>query len=121
MNHADAQWEGVPGRADRNLLAVHQDLPLVGIVNSRDHVHQRRLAAAVFPQNGEDLPRADGQTDPVVGDHLAEPLGNVPQFNGVFMIHPATLRKLLLSRVPVFQKPYIYCITLVRNSDFQIG
>ena len=88
VDHADAQRKGVLRGADGHLFPVDEDLPLVRVVDAGDHVHQRGLAAAVFSKYGQDLAVAHGQIDPVVGDHLAEPLGDVPQFNGVCISHP---------------------------------
>ena len=45
VNHADTQGEGVLGRADDHLAALHIDMARVR------HVHQRRLAAAVLAQH----------------------------------------------------------------------
>ena len=68
-----------------------QDLPFVREVDAGQHIHQRGLAAAVLPQQGEDFAPPDLQGDIVVGNHLAEPLCDVPQFNGSGMFqtdHP---------------------------------
>ena len=46
-----------PSEADR--LAVEQDLALVGLVQPEEHVHQRRLAGAVLPEEGVDLARLE--------------------------------------------------------------
>ena len=48
VNHADTQGEGVLGRADDHLAALHIDMARVRKVNAGQHVHQRRLAAAVL-------------------------------------------------------------------------
>ena len=110
MDHADAQRKRVLGRADRDLLAVDKDLPLVGVVDARNHVHQRGLATAVFAEDGENFPRSYGKVDPVIGNHLAEPLGDVSQFDGVLVIHPTTLRNCPCDA----QNPYIHCIIIRR-------
>ena len=51
VNHADAQSEGVLGRADDHLAALHIDMARVRKVNAGQHIHQRRLAAAVLAQH----------------------------------------------------------------------
>ena len=51
VNHADTQGEGVLGRADDHLAALHIDMARVRKVNAGQHVHQRRLAAAVLAQH----------------------------------------------------------------------
>ena len=56
VDHGDAAREGVFGGADGDGLAVDQNLALVGEVDAGEHVHQRGLAAAVLPQEGENLP-----------------------------------------------------------------
>ena len=91
VDHADAAGKGVLGGGDGGGLAVHQDLPFVREVDAGQHIHQCGLAAAVLPQQGEDFAPPDLQGDIVVGNHLAEPLCDVPQFNGSGMFqtdHP---------------------------------
>ena len=59
-----------------------QDLPLVRKVDPGEHVHQGGFAAAVLPQQERISTAPNLQGDIVVGHHLAEPLGNMPQFDG---------------------------------------
>ena len=61
MNHADAQGIGVLRAANLTRLFIDQKLTAVRIVYTGDHVHQRRFAAAVFAQQGENFSSADGQ------------------------------------------------------------
>ena len=81
--------KGVARGANLHFLAAHEDLSLIGIVDSGDHVHQRGLAAAILAQYGQNLAIAHGQVDLVVGHNLAEALGEVLQLDGVRLIHPA--------------------------------
>ena len=76
VDHADAVGVGVLGRADGHRLPAHIDLSLVGEVDTRQHVHQRCLAAAVLPQQGEDFPPVELEVDAVVGHNLPETLGD---------------------------------------------
>ena len=66
---------GLAGRAD----AVDEDRALVGLQQPVEHVHQRRLARAVLTKQAMDLAGHDVQVDRVVGDQVAEPLGDPPQ------------------------------------------
>ena len=81
VNHADSQVEGVLGRTDVHRLSVHKNLTLVGIIDSRNHIHQRRLAAAVFPQQGKDFSLMYFQGDILVGDYPAKGFGQVFQLD----------------------------------------
>ena len=81
MDHPDPVVEGVLGGTDSHRPALHQDLPLVGKVDAREHVHQGGLSAAVLSQQGKYLTAVQGQVDVVVGHHLAEALGDVPEFD----------------------------------------
>ena len=85
MNHADAVGKGILWRPDQNLLAVDEDLPLVREINAGEHIHQGRLAAAVFAQQCQNFPFVDVQPHPVIGQHGAEPFGNVPHLYGGFL------------------------------------
>ena len=84
VDHADAQIQRIAGGADGNSLVPHVDLALIGVVDAGDHVHQGRLAAAVFPQQGQDLAPAHAQRDILVSHHRAKGLGDVLQTHGVF-------------------------------------
>ena len=83
VDHADAAVKGVLGGGDGHRLAVDIDLPLVGEVDAGEHVHQRGLAAAVLPQQGQDLALVQLKVDVVVGHHAAEALGDVLHSDGV--------------------------------------
>ena len=55
-------------RLERDGLAVHQDLALVGLVEPVEDVHQGRLAGAVLAEQGVHLARPQVEVDVVVGD-----------------------------------------------------
>ena len=57
VDHADAQIAAHRGERMVTALSLHVDLALIGVVDAGDHVHQGRLAAAVFPQQGRISPR----------------------------------------------------------------
>ena len=83
VDHADAAVEGVLGGGDGHRLVVDIDLPLVGEVDAGEHVHEGGLAAAVLPQQGQDLALMQLKVDVVVGHHAAEALGDVLHSDGV--------------------------------------
>ena len=92
VDHADAQVKGVLGRADHDLFSVDGDGAFVREIDTRQHVHQCRFAAAVFAQQRQDLAPVDVQPDPVVGQHRAEALGDIPHLNGGdFVVQGSTL------------------------------
>ena len=72
--------DGVARALDLHRLAVDQDLALVGLEQPVEDVHQGRLARAVLAEQGVDLAGLDGQVDVVVGDQVAEALGDAAQF-----------------------------------------
>ena len=55
VDHTDALVEGVFWRPDGHGLAVHEDLALVGVVDSTKHVHQRGFSAAVLTEQRENF------------------------------------------------------------------
>ena len=50
MDHADFIRKRVMRGGNDNILPVDQNMPLVGIINSGDHIHQGRFSAAVLSQ-----------------------------------------------------------------------
>ena len=79
VDHADAGRDRVAGSGEVLDLAVEHDLALVGLVEAVEDVHQRRLAGAVLAEQAVDLAGLDRQGDVVVGDDVAEALGDVAQ------------------------------------------
>ena len=77
-------WKTVPMPSDRAWRgevigvgrAVDQDATLVGLLQSRQHADQRRLAGAVLAEQDMDLARADSQVDTVIGDDAGKALGH---------------------------------------------
>src|SRR5581483_93112 len=76
-----------------------EDFALVRPVQAREHVHQRRFAGAVFAEQAEDLAGADLEADGVVGDQVAEPLGDAAEFDIQELASPNPSR-LCVSRGP---------------------
>ena len=83
VDHADPQVIGVLGGGDRDRPVVDVDLARVRVIDPGEHVHQGGLAAAVLPQQGQDLALVELQVDVVVGHHGAEALGDVLHSDGV--------------------------------------
>ena len=86
VDHADAQVQRVAGGADGRRLVADIDLALVGEVDTGDHVHQGRLAAAVFAQQGQNLAAAHAQGNILVGHDGAKGLGDVLQAHSIFVL-----------------------------------
>ena len=110
MDHTDAEGEGILGRRDGHRLVVDVDLPLVGEVDAGEHIHQGRLAAAIFAQQGQDLTLVQLHVDRVVGDNFSEPLGDVLHFDRAFVFqgcHPFFRRRRL--QHPVARRDYVPC------------
>ena len=66
------------GRARRQWPSANRDGPGVGKVLSAQDREQRRLPGAVLAQQGANLAGLQGQVDVVVGDAVAERLGDPP-------------------------------------------
>ena len=56
-------------------LAEQPGLPVGGRQQAAEHLHRRRLAAAVGPEEAEDLPPLDLHADVIDRDEIAELLG----------------------------------------------
>ena len=83
MDHADAHADGLAGTADGDLLAIQVNQAAVGLIDAGQHVHHGGLAAAVFAQQGQNLPTVDRQADVVVGLHGAKGFAEVFQPDGL--------------------------------------
>ena len=75
----DAEVLGLGRAVDGRGLAVELHGALVGRVDARDGLDERRLAGAVVADQGDDLVRADVEVDAAEGLHGAEALGDPPQ------------------------------------------
>ena len=67
-------------RVDR--LSEQPGLPFAGRQQSREHLHRRGLAAAVRPEETEDLAAADFEVDVIDGDEVPKALGQVLSLDG---------------------------------------
>ena len=77
-HHADAEVTGDGGRVDAHRRAGEAHLARVGSVDAVDQLHEGALAGPVLPQQGVDLARPHLEVDRVVGHHLPEAAGHVP-------------------------------------------
>ena len=84
VDHADVQIKRVFRGTDFNTFSVDKNLTLIGIVNTRKHVHQCRFPAAVFSEQRQDFTFSQSEIDIMIGNDLSEPLGDISKFNGVF-------------------------------------
>ena len=85
MNHANAIGKGILGGTDQRLLAIDENPALIGKIDAGEHIHERCLAAAVFPQQSQNFALVDVQPHPVIGQHRAKPFGNVPHLHSGFL------------------------------------
>jgi hypothetical protein len=76
VHHADAEPDGVVRRLNVPRLAVHHDFARVGRVEAIGDAHHRRLPRPILAHDGVNRPRLDLDVDVVVGEHVAEPLGD---------------------------------------------
>ena len=87
MDHSYFIFEGVLRRAYNDLLAVYKYLALIGVINTRYHIHKGGLAASVFSEYGKYLTLVYGQIHILVGCYVTEPLGHTSQFKGNIVFH----------------------------------
>ncbi len=80
VHHADARGHRVARAAELHRLVVDQDLPLGGLVEPVEHVHQCGFAGAILAEQAVDLPVIDHQVYALVGIEGTEGLGDSPQF-----------------------------------------
>ena len=80
VDHADAGRHRVAGAVELLHRAVEKDLPLIGLVQAVQDVHERRLARPVLTEEAVDLSRLDHEVDVVVRDEGAEPFGDSAKF-----------------------------------------
>src|SRR5579862_1955023 len=80
MDTSDAKCRGTGYRPDRDRLAVDEDLAFVGPYKSAEDLHQRRLAGAVFADEGDHLSRVDLYGDAAESCDAGVPLNGAPDF-----------------------------------------
>ena len=82
MDHADVQIERILGGIYYDGLPFDLDMPLVGEIDAGEHVHQRRLAAAVLPEEREYLALIYAHVDMVVDRDGSEMLSYAYELDG---------------------------------------
>ncbi len=81
VDHADADRDGVVGRADRRRLAADADLAAVGLVEAVEDRHQRRLAGAVLADDAVDRAAGNLEVNVAIGVDRAEALVDADEFD----------------------------------------
>ena len=121
MDHTDTQVKGILGGGDGNRLVMDVDLSLVGEVDAGEHIHQCRLAAAVFAQQRQDLTLAQLHVDATVGHNRTKTLGDVLHFNGVLYsfqgCHPFLRRVKMVSPAPLLFHDHIVAYLMNKVND----
>ena len=83
MHHADTLLDGVARRPQVDGLAGDLYRAAFGPGQPGQHVHQRALASAIFPQQSVDLARAQVKIHVINGQHAREPLDNTAHLDSV--------------------------------------
>ena len=78
-HHADAHGPGGFRAGDMDQLPVESNLSGIGLHDAIDHLHQRRLACAILPEQRMDFPGRHGKADIVIGKHARKGLGDAFQ------------------------------------------
>ena len=81
IDHANAESKGVLGRTYGDRFTLYINLTLVGIIDARQHIHKRCLAAAVFAEQCEYFAFAYLKRGVVICDSRAEALGYITHFD----------------------------------------
>ena len=82
VDHTDAVVKSILGRADNDLPVVYENIALIGKINAGKHIHKGGFTAAVFTQQGKDLPLVNIQPYLVVGHNGTKDFGDIPHFYG---------------------------------------
>lgn len=78
-----------------DVMAGHAHAARVGSEEAGDHLHRRRLACAIRPQEGHDLARLHGEPEVLDGRQRREALGQSIHFDHVGFRLGATVRRAL--------------------------
>ena len=81
MHHADAGFNGVFWRVKLNRLPFEQKFSLCRLQDPVEHVHQRGLACAVFPNDCPNFAFLNAQVNVVICSKDTKPLCQVSGFN----------------------------------------
>ena len=68
-------------------FTVDEDLPFVGVINTRKHIHKGGLAATVLTEDGQNFSFTNIQVNLVVRYHRAKGLGDVFHLYCVYVFH----------------------------------
>ena len=80
--------------------AEQQRFALAGRQEPGQHLHRRRLAAAVRADKAEDLAALDGEADPVDRSEIAEPAGEIARRDDRLAVDDAARRYAAIARWP---------------------
>src|SRR5882724_9101388 len=86
MHHAQPELYRIAGSVDRSLLAVDQNLALIGRVEAVEDVHHGGLAGAVFADDCVDGSVGNGEADVIIGPHFAKAFADSAHFDCVFRV-----------------------------------
>jgi hypothetical protein len=80
VNHPDSGGHGVAGAGEALDDIVEEDLPVVGLVQAVQDIHQRRFTRTVLTEQGMDLSSLHGEVYVIVGDQGTESLRDAAKF-----------------------------------------
>ena len=87
VHHPDSAPDRVLRGRERDRLALEPDLPLVGLGQAVEDVHQRRLARAVLAEDRVNLASSEVEVHAIVGHDAGEPLGDSPHLEDWCRLH----------------------------------
>ena len=90
VHHADPVGDGDGRGGERQLFAVHPDLAARRLLQTKEHLHERRFAGAVFAHQRVDLASAEEEVHALVGrDTVGIHLGDPFHLDGILLVRTA--------------------------------
>ena len=83
--HADPILECVLGAVNRRHFSIDENLALVRIVDSRQHVHQCCLTGTILPEECKNFTFPHAHGNMVIRRHAEKAFGDIPEFNCILL------------------------------------
>ena len=91
VDHTYLKVKGILRRVYYNAFAVHKNLALIRVVDTCNHIHERRLARSVFTEHGKNFALFHRKINVFVSDHLTEAFRYISYFKRVHKYPPCML------------------------------
>ena len=105
MDHSDLIFKCILGRTDNNLFPVYEYMSLVGIINSRYHIHESRFSTSVFAKNRKYFTVSHSKIHIFVRNYTAKTFTHASQLYRWNAVHAVFLR-------------FLYCAIFLRKNNY---